>query len=74
MGYELQEIGGRRRSFTDDQDWKVTRFLSDCEAAFVAVDLGRYELEERLIATHSPLLNAKAAQKNAEPAGQAPQV
>jgi hypothetical protein len=74
MGYELQEIGGRRRSFTDDQDWKVTRFLSDCEAAFVAVGLGRYELEERLIATHSPVLNAKAAQKNAEPAGQAPQV
>ncbi|HEV7691554.1 MAG TPA: hypothetical protein VGO52_12050 [Hyphomonadaceae bacterium] len=79
LDYELQEIGGRRRSFTDDQDWKVTRFLSDCEAVFVPVGLGRYELEERLIATHAPLLNSKSfsksdGQKNAEPAGQAPQV
>jgi len=73
LGYDLQEIGGRRRSFTDDQDWKVTRFLSDCEAVFVAVGLGRHELEERLVTTHAPLLNSRA-QKNAEPAGQAPQV
>jgi hypothetical protein len=76
LGYELLDIGGRRRSFTDDQDWKVTRFLADCEAVFVAVGLGRYELEERLIAAHSPLLNSlsPSGQKNAEPAGQAPQV
>jgi hypothetical protein len=57
----------------------VTRFLSDCEAVFMPVAFGRYELEERLIATHSPLLNRKGAlapagQKNAEPGGQAPQV
>src|SRR5262249_47734237 len=57
MGYELQDIGGRRRSFPDDQDWKVTRFLSDCEAVFMAVSFGRYELEERLIKMHAPLLN-----------------
>ncbi len=40
-------VGGRKRYFTDDQDWKVTRFLTDCEALFCPVSFGRYELEEQ---------------------------
>lgn len=59
LGCELQDVGGRKRYFTDDQDWKVTRFLTDCEAAFVPVAFGRYELECRLIQDLSPVLNRK---------------
>jgi predicted GIY-YIG superfamily endonuclease len=57
---ELQDIGGRKRYFTDDQDWKVTRFLTDCEAVFCPVSFGRYELEDRLIGTQDPVLNRKS--------------
>ena len=59
LSCELQEVGGRRRYFTDDQDWKVTRFLTDCEAVFLPVMFGRYELEDRLIKALNPVLNRK---------------
>jgi hypothetical protein len=61
LGYELAEVGGRKRTFTDDQDWKVTRFLTDCEAVFHPVSFGRHELEELLIRTQGPVLNRKHA-------------
>jgi hypothetical protein len=59
LGCELQDVGGRKRYFTDDHDWRVTRFLTDCEALFVPVAFGRYELEDRLIKQLLPVLNRK---------------
>jgi hypothetical protein len=59
LGCGLQEVGGRKRYFSDDQDWKVTRFLTDCVALFMPVSLGRFELEERLVRDLGPVLNRK---------------
>lgn len=48
-----------RKKLTEDNDYSVTQYLSDCKICYMNVQFGRYELEEYLIKKHSPLLNRK---------------
>lgn len=59
LGYELQEIKGKKRYFSDKEDLNVTDFLRECKAVIFPVNFGRYELEEYLIKKYRPLLNRK---------------
>ena len=59
LGFELQEIKGKKRYFSEIADRKVTEFLKTCEVTLFPVAFGRYELEEYLIKKHRPLLNRK---------------
>lgn len=57
LGFELQEIKGKKRCFSETEDSKVTEFLKTCKVTLFPVAFGRYELEEYLIKKHRPLLN-----------------
>ena len=59
LGFNLQEIKGKKRYFTETEDKKVTEFLKTCKSIVFPVAFGRYELEEYLIKKHKPLLNRK---------------
>jgi predicted GIY-YIG superfamily endonuclease len=59
LNYNLQEIKGKKRYFSDTEDKKITEFLRTCKATIFPVAFGRYELEEYLIKKHRPLLNRK---------------
>src|SRR5690554_4309966 len=59
LGFNLQEIKGKKRYFTETEDRKVTEFLKTCKVTLFPVAFGRYELEEFLIKKHRPLLNRK---------------
>ncbi|HUM52884.1 MAG TPA: GIY-YIG nuclease family protein [Chitinophagales bacterium] len=59
LGFELQEIKGKKRYFSEAEDRKVTEFLKTCKVTLFPVAFGRYELEEYLIKKHRPLLNRK---------------
>lgn len=59
LNFNLQEIKGKKRYFSDTEDKKVTEFLKSCKATTFPVTFGRYELEEYLIKKHRPLLNRK---------------
>lgn len=59
LNFNLQEIKGKKRYFSDIEDKKVTEFLKTCKATTFPVAFGRYELEEFLIKKHRPLLNRK---------------
>ncbi len=59
LNFNLQEINGKKRYFSDTEDKKVTEFLKTCKATIFPVAFGRYELEEYLIKKHRPLLNRK---------------
>jgi len=59
LGFELQEIKGKKRYFSETEDKKVTEFLRTCKSTVFPVAFGRYELEEYLIKKHRPLLNRK---------------
>mgnify|MGYP000079587162 CR=1 FL=1 len=60
LGFQLQTIKGKKRYFSDDEDGQVTDYLNQCSVGFFPVSIGRYELEEHLIAKHRPVLNRKA--------------
>ena len=59
LGFKLQEIKGRKRYFSEQEDRKVTDFLTTCKVTLLPVEFGRYELEEYLIKKYKPLLNRK---------------
>ena len=59
LGFELQEVKGKKRYFSGTEDRKVTEFLKMCNVTLFPVSFGRYELEEHLIKNHRPLLNRK---------------
>ena len=59
LDFQLIEISGRKRLFTDKQDMEITKFLKNCNALFFPIFFGRYEIEEFLIKKHKPLLNRK---------------
>jgi predicted GIY-YIG superfamily endonuclease len=59
LGFELQEIKGKKRYFNEKEDIKVTEFLKTCTVTLFPVAFGRYELEEYLIRKYRPLLNRK---------------
>ncbi len=59
LGYELQEIKGKKRYFTDIEDKRISTFLSTCKSTVFPVNFGRFELEEYLIKKYRPLLNRK---------------
>jgi len=59
LNYDLREIKGKKRYFSDKEDKKVTEFLKTCKATIFPAAFGRYELEEYLIKKHRPLLNRK---------------
>lgn len=60
LGFQLQTIKGKKRYFSDEEDRRVTNYLSQCSIGFFPVPIGRYELEEHLIDKHRPILNRKA--------------
>lgn len=64
LGLELQTKNGKKRYFSDDEDVHVTNFLNRCFIGFFPVSIGRYELEEHLIAKHRPILNRKSKPHN----------
>lgn len=59
LGFRLRTIGGRKRYFTEDEDVEITRYLHTCQVGFLPVFIGRYELEEYLIAQYRPIVNRK---------------
>lgn len=59
LGFELKEIKGKKRYFSETEDKRVTDFLKTCKVTLFPVTFGRYELEEYLIKKYSPLLNRK---------------
>jgi predicted GIY-YIG superfamily endonuclease len=59
LNFNLQEIKGKKRYFSDTEEKKVTEFLKTCKATIFPVAFGRYELEEYLIKKHRPILNRK---------------
>lgn len=59
LEFELQEIKGRKRYFSEKEDILVTKYLKDCKAIFYPINFGRYEIEEFMIRKHKPLLNRK---------------
>jgi predicted GIY-YIG superfamily endonuclease len=59
LKFQLQEINGRKRYFSDSEDRKVTDFLRSCKVTTFAASFGRYELEEFLIKKYHPMLNRK---------------
>ena len=59
LGYDLKEIQGKKRYFSDSEDRQVTAFLKTCNVTLFPVSFGRFELEEYLIRKNKPLLNRK---------------
>lgn len=59
LNFELQEIKGKKRYFTEKEDIEVTKYLKNCGAIFYPINFGRYEIEEFMIKKHKPLLNRK---------------
>lgn len=59
LGFELQEIKGRRRYFAEHEDRMVTDYLRHSTYQFMPVSLGRLELEEFLIRKYRSALNRK---------------
>lgn len=59
FGFDLQEIKGKKRYFSDTEDRKVTEFLKSCKVTVFPVAFGRFEIEEYLIKRYKPLLNRK---------------
>jgi len=59
FNYNLQEVKGKKRYFSDKEDEIITAFLKTCTMAVFPVAFGRYELEEYLIRKYKPLLNRK---------------
>ncbi|MDR1916151.1 MAG: GIY-YIG nuclease family protein [Synergistaceae bacterium] len=57
--FQLQELKGKKRYFSETEDKKITEFLKTCTATVYPISFGRYELEEYLIRTYRPLLNIK---------------
>lgn len=63
LGFELREIRGKRRYFTDDDNQRLNEFLSSCQYQYMKVALGRLELEERLIRHETPEANRKGIER-----------
>jgi len=59
LKFQLKEINGKKKYFSELEDRNVTDFLKTCKSSVFAVNFGRYELEEYLIRKHKPLLNRK---------------
>lgn len=59
LGFELHEVGGKRRYFTDDEERQLDKFLDGCLYHSMPVHIGRIELEEQLIARELPIANRK---------------
>ena len=63
LGFELREMRGKRRYFTDDEDRRLTVFLGGCQYQYMEVAVGRLELEERLIRHETPKGNRKGIER-----------
>lgn len=60
LGLELKDKSGRRnRVFAEADDRKVDAFLERSMYSWLAVGLGRYEVEDHLIRMKRPVLNRK---------------
>lgn len=59
VGFELQIRKGKKRYFSDSEDVHVSQYLQNCTIRTMAINFGRFELEEFLIRKHNPLLNRK---------------
>ena len=59
LGFELHVRKGKKRYFFDHEDDQINQYLQKCTIKAMAVNFGRFELEEFLIRKHRPLLNRK---------------
>ncbi len=60
FGYELETREGRKRYLPEQAEAEVNAYMSNCRFAAIALFLGRYEIEELLIAKINPVLNRKS--------------
>ncbi len=56
---DFKFIDDKKRRFSETNDLRVTQYLKKCEYSCMAVNFGRYELEEYLIRKYKPILNRK---------------
>jgi hypothetical protein len=63
LGFELHEVHGKRRYFSEGDERSLNAFLGECRYQFLEVRLGRLELEERLIACKQPVANRKGTER-----------
>ena len=60
FGYELETRDGRKRYLPEQAEAEVNAYMVNCRFAAIALFLGRYEIEELLIAEINPVLNRKS--------------
>ena len=61
FGFTLKERNGKKRYFTEEEDFEIDHFLKECTIVPFPVSIGRGELEECLIEKFAPILNKKGA-------------
>lgn len=61
LGFTLKERNGKKRYFTEEEDFEIDHFLKECTIVPFPVSIGRGELEECLIEKFAPILNKKGA-------------
>lgn len=57
------EEANSRKKFPDKFEKKVNDYLKTCKISFIAVELGRVELEEMIVNTRKPKYNIKKKRK-----------
>lgn len=68
LGLELRDKNGKKnRVFTEADDGKVDAYLERSKYSWMAVGLGRYEVEGHLIQMELPVLNRKGKQSSVVP-------
>lgn len=60
LGYSLITRNGKKRYLSDDAEANVDRYMRECTFTAIPLHIGRYEVEEYLIAMLNPQINRKA--------------
>ena len=59
LGFDLKDRSGKNRPLSDQEEIRINDFLSKCKYGFITVSFGRFELEEKIRADETPILNTK---------------
>lgn len=59
LGFDLKDRSGKNRPLSDQEEIRINDFLSKCKYGFIPVSFGRFELEEKIRADETPILNTK---------------
>jgi predicted GIY-YIG superfamily endonuclease len=60
LGHELETRKGKKRYLAEVAEGAVNAYMRNCKFAAVPLFIGRYEIEENLIAALNPVLNRKS--------------